>query len=65
MLDRHTSLESFTTAEEFCATVLGDRGVPELRGWTVAMEEGDTAVELNGGKGCKTCFLVSFCTEKF
>ena len=26
-----------------------DRGVAELNGWSVSIEEGDTCVELNGG----------------
>lgn len=47
---RHAKVESFTTSEEFAASVLADRGLPELAGWTVTLEEGDTAAELNGGK---------------
>ena len=46
---RHAKVESFTTSEEFAASVLADRGLPELAGWTVSLEEGDTAAELNGG----------------
>jgi myosin-15 len=37
-----------STAEEFAANVLSGRGVPETSGWTVVLEEGDTAAELNG-----------------
>lgn len=46
---RHAVVESLTTCEEFAANVLRDRGIPELQGWTVALEDGDTCVEMNGG----------------
>ena len=48
--NRHAAVESLSTAEEFAACVLGDRGLPasELHGWTVGMEEGEEAVEMNG-----------------
>ena len=38
-----------TTAEEFASYILCDKGVPETSGWTVALDEGDACVELNGG----------------
>ena len=38
-----------TTAEEFASYILSDKGVPETSGWTVALDEGDACVELNGG----------------
>ena len=40
---------SFTTAEQLAADLLADRGVPELTGWTVCLEQGDSNTELNGG----------------
>ena len=50
---RHAAVESLTTAEEFAATVLSARGLTAtagaLQGWTMTLEEGDTAAELNGG----------------
>jgi myosin-15 len=46
---RHAAAESMTTAEEFASFILDDRGIPETSGWTVCMEEGDAAIELNGG----------------
>ncbi len=49
---RSAHVQSLMTASEFAAVVLSGRGVPEaeLKGWTVLLEEGDTAVEVNGGE---------------
>ena len=42
---RRAAVESASTAADFAAAALCGRGVPEaeLRGWTVAMEEGGRA----------------------
>ena len=44
----HVPIESMSTAHNFAAAVLKDRGVPECYGWTVSMEDGEELVELNG-----------------
>lgn len=46
---KQTAVDSFTTAEEFAGTLLKNRGIPELQGWTVSLEEEDMAMEVNGG----------------
>ena len=37
-----------STAQSFAARVLKDRGIKETRGWSVALEDGEEHVELNG-----------------
>lgn len=48
----HAAVESMTTAEEFAANILNSRDLPKdaIQGWTVTLEDGDTAAELVGGK---------------
>merc|ERR1712106_473485 len=44
----HVPIESLSTAQSFAARVLKDRGIKECHGWTVALEDGEELVELNG-----------------
>ena len=48
---RHSGVESFTVAEDFAAAILHSRGVNdnELNGWSVAMENGEECIDMNGG----------------
>ena len=44
-------VESFTTAEDFAAAILDGRGIDEneLNGWSVALENGEERIDMNGG----------------
>ena len=44
----HVPIESLATAQSFAARVLKDRGIKETRGWSVALDDGEEYVELNG-----------------
>ena len=44
----HVPIESLSSAQSFAARVLKDRGIKECHGWTVALEDGEELVELNG-----------------
>lgn len=41
-------VDSWTTAEEFAANLLQERGVMETSGWTVSLTHDDTVVETPG-----------------
>lgn len=44
----HVPIESMATAQNFAGRVLKDRGIKETQGWSVALEDGEEYVELNG-----------------
>lgn len=48
---RHSGVESFTVAEDFAAAILDSRGLGEneLNGWSVALENGEECIDMNGG----------------
>ena len=48
---QHSGIESFTMAEDFAAAILDARGFGEneLNGWSVALENGEECVDINGG----------------
>ena len=48
---QHSGIESFTMAEDFAAAILDARGLGEneLNGWSVALENGEECVDINGG----------------
>lgn len=41
-------VDSWTTAEEFAANLLQERGITETSGWTVSLTQDDTVVETPG-----------------
>ena len=44
----HVPIDSLSTAQNFAARVLKNRGIKEYNGWSVALEDGTELVELNG-----------------
>ena len=44
----HVPIQSMSNAQHFAARVLKERGIKEHSGWSVALEDGDEYVELNG-----------------
>ena len=48
---RHSGVESFTVAEDFAAAILDSRGLGdnELNGWSLALENGEECIDMNGG----------------
>ena len=48
---RHVGVESFTVAEDFAAAILDSRdlGENELSGWSIALENGEECIDMNGG----------------
>jgi hypothetical protein len=48
---RHSGVESFTVAEDLAAAILDSRGLDdsELNGWSLALENGEECIDMNGG----------------